>query len=147
MHRIVKPFGVFSLAFLVVALSSLAMAAEDTKVEKVGGTYKVRSIVREPQNYFTIIFESSNPTGRFDILKLESDHVHFSLKEGDSIRLSAEVVKESKKEAEVGQVLLFVPDVQGYTPVWLLSRHSKFDDLKAGRYLEMHAPQSDFRIL
>jgi len=122
-------------------------AEEPNKVVKVGGTYEVVSIERNKDNFFEIIFKSISPSGKFDELKLESDHVHFSIRKGQEIRLSAEVIKTDGPKAEVSQVLLFLPHPQGVTPVWLLSRKNNGGDLRGAKYIEMHAPQSDYSIL
>ena len=120
------------------------------KVERVGGQYLVKSIDRLDSETgdgpFVVIFESETPTGKYDLLRLESDHVHVGISPGQKLRLSAEILKADGKSAEVGQVLLFLPERSGPMPVWLLSRKNTHRDLNAAKFIEMHAPQSDFRV-
>jgi hypothetical protein len=116
-------------------------------VQKVGGEYRVSKIDRNGSGVFLIEFKATQPSGRFDILKLESDHVHVSVKVGQVLRLSAEVLDEQGPVAEVGQMVLFIYGQSGRVPVWLLSRKAMGRDLKAVRYLEMHFPANDFVVM
>jgi hypothetical protein len=115
--------------------------------QKVGGEYKVAKIDRDTAGVFHIEFHATQSSGRFDILKLESDHVHVAVKVGQVLRLSAEVVGERGQEADVSQVVLFLHGRSGRVPVWLLSRKAMGQDLKAVRYLEMHVPANDFVVM
>jgi len=139
--------NIYFVSVTLFLCSFMADAKEPSKVVKVGGTYEVVSIERNKNNFFEIIFKSISPSGSFDELKLESDHVHFSVRKGQEIRLSAEVIKTDGAKAEVSQVLLFLPHPQGVTPVWMLSRKNIGGDLRGSKYIEMHAPQSDYSIL
>ena len=139
-----------SLAVAVTALFMIAAGkpkAEEPQTEKVGGIYEVKDIEKRPNNTFLIKFESTTKTGRYDTLVLESDHVHMGLEVGAKLRLSAQILEERGATAEVAQVLLFLPVGQTHVPVWLLSRKAPAGDLKASKYLEMHAPTSDYTIL
>jgi hypothetical protein len=118
---------------------------ERNKILRVGGVYEVASI-KEVDHGFKIEFKATAKTGKFDTLILESDHVHFSVKEGQKLRISAEVLSSNGRTAEVSQVLLFLPHEQGVAPVWMLSRKSP-GELEGSKYLEMHAPQADYTIL
>jgi hypothetical protein len=120
---------------------------EEGRYERVGGTYEVTDIEQKDDGTFLINFQSVVKGGKFEFLKLESDHVHFSVVEGQKIRLSAEILGTKGNVTEVSQVLLFLPTSQGVTPVWMLSRKGQDRDLRGSKYLEMHSPQNDFNIL
>lgn len=124
-----------------------AGASGGDATQKVGGDYKVAKIERQISGVFYVEFQAIHPTGRFDQLRLESDHVHVAVKVGQVLRLSAEVMGENGPLAEVSQVVLFIPGQSGHVPVWLLSKKALGRDLKAVRYLEMHAPANDFVIM
>lgn len=134
------------LAMAMTFISSALIADDSTEVLRVGGNFKVNAIDLVDSGTFRVEFTSTKQTGRFDTLILETDHVNFSIKEGQVIRLSAEVISENKDTAEVAQVLLFLPSQQGQIPVWLLSKKGSAFDLKGARYLEMHAPVNDYVI-
>jgi hypothetical protein len=121
--------------------------AHQNKTQRVGGDYKVTKIERDGAGVFHIEFHSTQSSGRFDILKLESDHVHVAVKVGQVLRLSAEIMEERGSEAHVSQVVLFLNGQSGRVPVWLLSRKAMGRDLKAVRYLEMHVPANDFVVM
>ena len=116
------------------------------EVEKVGGLYEVKQIERRPGDTFTIRFESVTKTGRYDALILESDHVHVGVELGAKVRLSAQILSETGATAEVAQVLVFLPVGQTHVPVWLLSRKAPHGDMRGTKYLEMHAPTSDYTV-
>jgi len=115
-------------------------------VERVGGNYTVSKIERQEAGGFRIEFQSEVKEGPFQTLILESDHVNVGVAIGQKLRLSAEVTGVAGSKAEVSQVLLFLPNIRGTMPVWMLSKRGG-GDLKAGRYLEMHAPLADYQIL
>lgn len=129
----------------IIVVSILFATIAFSQVERVGGNYLIKKIEKKSDRYFQITFESVKKTGKFDRLVLDSDHVHFSVKEGQQLRISAEIAEYTRAEAKVSQVLLFLPHVQGYTPVWILSRNRR-RSLRGSKFLEMHAPQSDYRI-
>jgi len=136
----------------VVSGSSVQGDSEDQKVipERIGGTFNVASI--DPignetgsTDGFAINFVAETPTGKFDKLRLETSHVHVSVKVGMKMRLSAEIMSvESDGTALARQILVFVPTLRGPVPVWLLSRHG--GSLEAARYLEMNVPLNDYYI-
>lgn len=134
---------------LIVSVFSLMGADKREKIQpvsKVGGNYTVVSIDQNNKGYFVTKFKSEVPAEKLQMLVLESDHVHFSLEVGQKVRLTAEVLSEKGNTAEVSQVLLFLPHVQGFTPVWLLSRKAATEDLRSSKYIDMHSPQSDYSI-
>lgn len=142
---------IFLALWATMTLSAVAAGAE-LKVEtpaiaKIGGIYKVTRIQKKSDGHFVVEFTSSQKTGKFDVLVLESDHLHVAVEEGKELRLSAEVLKEGKQRTEVAQVLLFLPHGDTHVPVWLLSRNAPDRDLRGSRYIEMHAPTSDYLIL
>lgn len=146
----------YFLMAILLAVVSPSFAKESTirgpklssdSIQKVGGEYRVSKIDRNSSGVFLIEFKATQPSGRFDILKLESDHVHVSVKVGQVLRLSAEVLDAQGPVAEVAQMVLFISGQSGRVPVWLLSRKAMGRDLKAVRYLEMHFPANDFVVM
>ena len=132
------------LACLIPA--NMAFTKDSHKILKVGGNFEVSSIDLVDSGTFRVEFTAQKATGRLDTLVLETDHVHFSIKEGQVIRLSAEVLSENNDTAEIAQVLLFLPSAQGPTPVWMLSKKGSQYDLRAAKYLDMHAPVNDYVV-
>lgn len=140
------------LILLTLSLSGIAGAEShprpsEPKVLRAGGDYVVSNIEQRADGSFLVEFRSQAPSGRFDVLKLSSDHVHVAVKTGQRIRLSAEVSAEHGAAADVSQVVVFLPNPTGAVPVWLLSNTAPPHDLRAVRYLEMHVPQTDFMVL
>ena len=115
-------------------------------VERVGGTYLVSSIDRVDGG-FQVKFKAVVASGRFDEIILESPHIHVGVKVGQQLRISAEVIGGDMQVAEATQVLVFLPNQRGETPVWMLSSKQTSVDLRGAKYLEMHAPETDFTIL
>jgi len=141
---------------LFVALPALAETSAQPKIEavpeapkilRVGGDYTVSSIDKAGEGAFKIEFKAVTPSGRFDTLKLESDHVHVAVRVGQKIRLSAEILAEAGPSAEVSQLVLFLENPQGPVPVWLLSNKAPAGELRGSRYLEMHAPMNDYQVM
>lgn len=118
-----------------------------SEVLKVGGDYTVSAIEKLSEHAFRVEFKAVTPTGHFDTLRLESDHVHVAVRQGETLRLSAEILSEQGPIAEVAQVVLFLPSVQGRVPVWLLSNKAPAGELKATKYLEMHVPLTDYVVM
>lgn len=142
---------ILSLLSLLLVTPAFAAGKQRPEVQdvaaKVGGNYKVSRIERLGPDHFVIEFTSTVKSGKHDLLVLESDHVNVAVTKGMELRLSAEVLREKKGATEVSQVLLFLPKSDTHVPVWLLSRHAKHQELRGSRYLEMHAPTSDFMVL
>ena len=126
--------------------ASTEIAAEDVQLQKVGGDYVVEKIEKQASGFF-IKFVAKNLTGEADVIELHSDHVHFGVTEGSTLRLSAEVSKTKSKEVvQAAQVLLYLPAPEGFLPVWLLSKNSRGFEKGSTSYLKMHAPQSDYMV-
>lgn len=134
-----------SLSPAVAEPVASAPVSDRAEVLRVGGVYSIARIDKVEGGGFRIEFHNDEVKGRFQTLKLESDHVNMGVSVGQKLRLSAEVLKEKGNEAEVSQVLLFLPHAEGPVPVWLLSK--KGGELRGARYLEMHAPTTDYQIL
>jgi hypothetical protein len=122
------------------------------RMERVGGDYRLADISGKcsgqiPGPCFKMTFMAVRKTGRFDELVLESNHVNFGVRKGDRIRLSAEIAVDRGPRAEVSQVVLFRDGNNPAPPVWMLSRKHKAGRGPAARYLEMHVPQTDYRVL
>jgi hypothetical protein len=116
--------------------------------ERVSGLYKVGLIETKPGNEVIVHFESEPKDGVHDLLVLKSDGLNVKIEKGQILKLSAEVLQGSQKEHEITQVLVFLPSSEyGLSPVWLLSKTHETREIKGARYLEMHAPGSDFQIL
>src|SRR5438309_1256347 len=99
------------LILLVFALIAAGPAPQAPDAIRVGGDYKVTSVDKIDDHTFRVQFQSVKPTGRYDQLRLDSDHVHVAVKVGQEIRLSAEILSEDKHgaSAEVAQMVLFLP--------------------------------------
>ncbi len=143
----------FILVWLVFGMGPIVKAADNEAhegsrkaPERVGGNYIVSAIERKSDNIFTIVFESEVKTGRFDTLVLESDHVHVGVELGAKLRISAEILHDQGIRAEVSQILLFLPAGASHVPVWMISRKAHQGPLKGAKYLEMHAPTSDYTV-
>ncbi len=58
-----------------------------THALRAGGNYLVAAVEQLKDGGFHITFESAVKTGRFDQLDMVTDHVHFSIKKGETLRL------------------------------------------------------------
>lgn len=137
----------FSTDLFADGLVSQPNAVEKGIFQKIGGQYIVHSIKRIRHDEFVIEFHSTVKNGKADVVKLVADHVHAGVKLGQSIRISAEIDSELSSVVNATQVLLFLPRPEGPVPVWLMSKKGRGRDLNGSKYLEMHAPQSDYVIL
>lgn len=133
------------LALAAFAVSTTTFAAE--QILRVGGDYTVEAIDKVNDRTFKIIFKADKPSGKFDVLRLDSDHVHVAVKVGQKIRLSAEILGQKGAEAEVAQVVIFFEGNVGRVPVWMLSNKAPQSELRASKYLEMHVPANDFIVM
>jgi len=131
------------------AIPSLSFAKDETGGHplKIGGDYQVTAIDRISDHEFHIEFKSVVATGKFDTLSLHSNHVHVAVRVGQKLRLSAAILNTRGSEAEVAQMVIFVPNPQGAVPVWLLSNRAEGLDLRATKYLEMHSPLTDYLVM
>ncbi len=130
--------------FLASMVFTVSARAEPLRV---GGDYKVTAVDKVRDGAFVLEFTSTAPSGKYDVLRLESDHVHVAVKVGQQIRLSAEILTEKGNSAEVSQMVIFLPSIQGHVPVWLLSNKAPAQDHPSSRYLEMHNPLNDYVIM
>jgi hypothetical protein len=128
-------------------LQAQGVPAQADQVLRVGGDYTVTTAERRGGREFLVEFKAEHPSGRFDVLRLESDHVHVAVKVGQKLRLSAEILAERGAVADVRQVVLFFPSPAGHVPVWLLSNKAPSTDLRASKYLEMHSPLNDYTVM
>jgi hypothetical protein len=120
-------------------------ATTSPKLERIGGNFVIAKIQRLQKGGFVVEFRASEGAPRIKKLRLESDHINAGLREGDTLRLSADVVATSEDLAEVAQMVLYMPGKVGPTPVWMLSKRSKPLDPPA-RLIEMHAPSTDYAV-
>lgn len=132
-----------------VCLSVHALA-EETFV-KVGGKYRVEEMKRIADDLFSVAFVAVEPSGKFDRLIFHTQHLHLGVEQGQVLQISADVrqVKSDGAEAEVAQVVLFLPSREGATAIWMLSKDIDpgVGALQLRDYLKLHSPQSDYRIL
>lgn len=120
---------------------------EKPELVRVGGDYIVNDITKTESGTFRIEFKGAQPGGKYGTIILDSDHVHVAVIKGQKLRISAEIARVNGDVAEATQVLVFIPNIRGPMPVWLLSSRSKNLDLRGSKYLDMHAPLSDYNIL
>ena len=132
---------------LVLASLALLAAQNNTGAElvRVGGEFRVKSIEKTQERGFLITFTSTDRKAQVQEITLDSAYLHVSVEEGKVLRLSAEVASQRGSTVAARQILLFLPTPGSYLPVWLLSRSAPaLSDLKGAKYIDMHAPQSDF---
>lgn len=144
--RMILMAGMVSGLVTIQALAETQQTSEG-EIQRIGGDYEVTSIDKLGERSFRVVFKSIESTGKFDKLVLESDHLHVAVKVGQKLRLSAEILAVDKAEAEVAQVVLFLPNIRGHVPVWLLSNKAPMRDLRGSKYLEMHVPLNDYFIM
>ena len=86
-------------------------------------------------------------SGKFDRLRLRTDHVNLAVEKGKVLKLSAEVDRvQSDGVVKVKQMVIFIPSAQGNIPVWLMSKSEGKPNFKREKYLKMHAPNSDYTV-
>lgn len=138
----------FTLICLMVFSTAIFAAdiSNESKIERIGGTFKVTLVERLKDGGFKVEFEAVAQDSRFKKLVLESSHVHVSVAEGFEIRLSADVLATSGSTAAVSQVVLFIPGRVGHTPVWMLSRKATVPT-PPSKLIDMHAPSTDYQIM
>ena len=146
--RLIASFGMVALAAsgAAHAENNQSAPAEAAPI-RVGGNYTVTKIDKVTDGAFVMEFKSDAPSGKFDTLTLQSDHVHVAVKVGQKIRLSAEILASSGPNAEVSQMVIFLPHAEGPVPVWLLSNKAPSGDLRGTTYLKMHNPLNDYTIM
>ena len=137
--------------FLILSFLSAFSFAKEQVTKRVGGQYVVADISTEENepNVYKIKFNSETSTGKYDSILLETYNLHLHLEKGSSYRISAEILKSidpEEKIVEASQVLIFIPKKEGAYPVWILSKNSEQTELSGAKYIEMHAPQSDYVI-
>ncbi len=142
------------LMVVLILVSHMALGkekmAKDQKhqILRVGGDYRIQKIEKIKSNDFKILFENVSSQGKGERLLLRTNHLHFGLAEGATIRLSAEVLSDAGSDLEVTQMLLFLSRQNyGVTPVWILSSQHPSSELRGAKWLEMHAPQADYEVM
>jgi hypothetical protein len=140
-------FKVTLIVFLAIVMSGVHSTDQlEHKAIRVGGEYIVESINSPEPNSFKISFRAMNPSGKYDLLVLQTDHLNYLIEKGMKIRLSAEIISEKNSSAEVSQIVLYLKRPEGDTPVWMLSNRYRSDKLNATGYIKMHAPQTDYVV-
>jgi hypothetical protein len=138
----------FFSVVVLMAWAGLASAVDASKrtIERVGGNFTVAKISRQPNSAgFIVEFKASEGTPKISRLRLETDHINAGLSEGETIRLSADVISHEGDSADVEQVVVFLPGRVGPTPVWMMSKRAKIMNPPA-KLLEMHAPSTDYTV-
>ncbi len=135
------------LSLLALTLPFLCLAQEETYL-RVGGDYQVSEIRRVGDSDFRIIFAAKEKSGKFDTLIFNTKHLHVGIVSGKTMRISADVKSIKDSEAEVAQLVIFVPSPEGLTPIWMLSSgvDPNIGAKSMDGYLKLHAPQSDYLI-
>jgi predicted RNA-binding protein with TRAM domain len=142
---VVASFLSFSMSSRADDSQTAKVSNDVVKVERVGGNFTVAKIQKLPSGGFSVDFKASEGSPKFARLHLESDHINAGLEEGETLRLSADVIGTNGDQAEIGQVVVFMPGRVGPTPVWMLSKKSPRLDPPA-KLLKMHAPSTDYAI-
>jgi hypothetical protein len=142
---VMASFLSFSVSTLAGDSKGAPGVKDAVKVERVGGNFTVIKIRQLPSGGFGVDFKASEGTPKFSRLHLESDHINAGLVEGETLRLSADVIATKGDQAEVGQVVVFMPGRVGPTPVWMISKKSPRLDPPA-KLLKMHSPSTDYAI-
>ena len=129
----------------------LAQTSESKKLERhterVSGHYRITKIEVVDKDSVSIHFEADPKTTKYKNLVLRNDQVQLGLKEGQAFRMSAEVIPGAGDTHDITQVLLFLPSAEfGEVPVWLLSNQFGPQEIRGARWIEMHAPQADYRV-
>lgn len=139
-------FMISKILIVLLSLVSFSAAAVDkSNVERIGGNFTVTKIKKLPSGGFSVDFKSAAGTPKISRLHLESDHINAGLQEGNTLRLSADVISVKGDLAEIGQVVVFLPGRVGPTPVWMMSkRASKLEP--PAKLIEMHAPSTDYAV-
>jgi hypothetical protein len=136
---------------LIGTLSAPGYAQVAETFVKVGGKYRVEEMKRIADDLFAVSFVAVEPSGKFDRLIFHTQHLHLGIEQGQVLQISADVrqVKSDGAEAEVAQVVLFLPSREGATAIWMLSKDIDpgVGALQLRDYLKLHSPQSDYRIL
>ncbi len=138
----------FSLKIIVLLFgfgTMTAFAAEKPSVERIGGNFTVTQISKLSRGGFSVNFKAAQGSPKISRLHLESDHINAGLQEGDTLRLSADVISIKDNTAEIGQVVVFLPGRSGPTPVWMMSKRASNMDPPA-KLIEMHAPSTDYAV-
>jgi hypothetical protein len=146
---------VFKVIVITIALCSLCFVAnaenptstaQTESVKRIGGDFKVAKISPLSKLGFRVLFRSTSNTAPVQFLQLDAPHLHFGLKEGQVLRLTAEVSGKIKSGYKVDQMVLFVPSNGQTNPIWLTSINSKPVAIPPGRLIELHAPRSDYTV-
>lgn len=124
--------------------------AEEHQVNRVKGLYKIAKITKFSERDFLTVFayagEVSASDDRPQDILLRTNHMHLALQEGETFEIAAEVAKKSKQGILAAQVMVNIETPTSKVPVWLLSSQYGTNDLRGARYIDMHAPVSDFMV-
>ncbi len=139
------------IRLLAVAFFSMflpwTILAESDSTSRITGEFKIDKITKISPDSYRIVFTNLDKSEPHETLFLDSNQIHMGLSEGQTLRLSAEVFQRNPKTWEITQVLVFLKTTNSHIPVWLISQTHGPKELRGARYIEMHAPTSDFLIL
>lgn len=134
------------LFVLGMLMSSSGLCVDLYHPLRVTGDFVVKAIAKNASGADDVVFQSVTQTGRLDLLRVKNTAVHFGITEGDTYRISAEVITERDTLGDVSQVMILLPKQGSYEPIWLLSQDYNNKRLRGAKYLEMHAPSSDYQV-
>ena len=137
-----KFYYIFFFIFLNSFISSSIYART-----KVSGIFELVEIKKNVARDYTLTFRPVSHLKKIKILVLNTDHVHSKIRQGDKIKLSAEVSQLKNGVASVAQMVLFYDSLQGKTPIWMMSKIEKANKgFNASKLLDVHSPQSDYIV-
>lgn len=140
-----------------VNLDTSGSAEPSGPLERYGeGRYLVAEVERRQDkalSFLRIIFHKQGQEFHggqrrqsVDRFWFDTGHLYPGIKEGRIFKVHYSGV-ETSAGFEAMQILVFLSDEQGGSPVWLLSkRNRKMIDFSQGSFLRMHAPASDYLI-
>jgi hypothetical protein len=141
--------SVFCSAGASTATDMATDAAQPTpaaaSLERIGGNFTVAKITKLSEGGFSVDFKASEGSPKITHLHLESDHINVGLVEGQTLRLSADVISHAGHSAEISQVVVFIAGPSGPRPAWMMSKKSTGLTPPA-RLIEMHSPSTDYVI-
>lgn len=137
----IRPFLMIVLSFVAISLQ----AAEPPSPAKIRGSYAISSIEQKGPSEYLVRFVPEKPSDG-PILSLKTSNLHSRLKAGVSLDLVADLVKSTGGEAEASQVMVMFKVAGARVPVWLISKDYGPRNLRGDRYLDMHAPTTDFLV-
>lgn len=143
MHALARKVGfVAALVLSTFALRSTSETLDRSVLQRVGGDFKITKIEHIDSGFKVKFFNPEH--SKIQTVILLSDHIHAGIKEGETVRISADIQRVDGSTGYASQILLFVPSSQGKIPVWITARDSRLEINRD--FLKMHAPTNDYMI-